>query len=152
MENKAMEVASAVKPDIINAAGAALGMVLAWLTGLPPLAQALLAVQGADILTGLLCAMTGRSTKSESGRVSSGALFMGVAKKGLEWLVVLICMVAGEALEMTGITGAAMTYMMATELVSLMENLELFGLSVPLMERLLDVAQNRAGEKNGDAA
>ena len=133
MENKAMEVASAVKPDIINAAGAALGMALSWLTG-------------------LLCAMTGRSKKSESGRVSSGALVMGVAKKGLEWLVVLICMVAGEALEMAGITGAAMTYMMATELVSLMENLELFGLSVPLMERLLDVAQNRAGEKNGDAA
>ena len=38
--------------------------------------------------------------------------------------------------------------MIATELVSLMENLSIFGLSVPALDRLLDVAQgDRADEK-----
>lgn len=147
MENRAADGMAAVKPSAAGWLGAALGAVAAWFTGLPALAQALLAVQGADVLTGILCAATGKSQKSESGRISSGALLMGMVKKGLEWLVVLICAVTGGALEMSGIAGAAMAYMMATELVSLMENLALFGIKAPLMERLLDVAQERAGEK-----
>ena len=108
---------------------------------LSAIAQALLLVQGADILTGILCAVTGKSPKSESGMVSSRALTMGVIKKGLEWLVVGICIHVGGALEMTGIGGAAMTYMIATELVSLLENLQIFGLDIPLLRRILDVAQ-----------
>ena len=43
--------------------------------------------------------------------------------------------------------GAAMTYMIATELVSLIENLEIFGLNVPLLGKLLDVAQGDGEEK-----
>ena len=112
--------------------------------GQTPLAQALLIVQGADIVTGLLCAVTGKSRKTESGKVSSGALLMGVMKKGLEWLVVGVCVSVGNGLGMTSVCGAAMTYMIATELVSLIENLEIFGLNVPLLGKLLDVAQ---GEK-----
>ena len=144
MEDKAMQVVQGVKPNVVNWIGAAIGAVLAWWTGLPPLAQALLIVQGADIVTGLLCAVTGKSRKTESGKVSSGTLLMGVMKKGLEWLVVGVCVSVGNGLGMTSVCGAAMTYMIATELVSLIENLEIFGLNVPLLGKLLDVAQ---GEK-----
>lgn len=147
MENKAMEVVEAVRPGVFNWIGAAVGAVIAWYTGLPALAQALLIVQGADILTGLLCALTGKSDKSASGRVSSSALVMGLVKKGLEWLVVLICVVVGHALGVESVSGAAMTYMMATELVSLIENLSLFGLDVPLLQKLLDVAHGTTEEK-----
>lgn len=147
MENKALEVVEAVRPGVFNWIGAAVGAVIAWFTGLPALAQALLIVQGADILTGLLCALTGKSDKSASGRVSSGALVMGLVKKGLEWLVVLICVVVGHALGVESVSGAAMTYMMATELVSLIENLSLFGLDVPLLQKLLDVAHGTTEEK-----
>ena len=144
MEDKAMQVVQGVKPNVVNWIGAAIGAALAWWTGLPPLAQALLIVQGADIVTGLLCAVTGKSRKTESGKVSSGTLLMGVMKKGLEWLVVGVCVSVGNGLGMTSVCGAAMTYMIATELVSLIENLEIFGLNVPLLGKLLDVAQ---GEK-----
>ena len=68
---------------------------------------------------------------------------MGVMKKGLEWLVVGVCVSVGNGLGMTSVCGAAMTYMIATELVSLIENLEIFGLNVPLLGKLLDVAQGR---------
>lgn len=136
-----MEVFDSVRPNMIRLAGAAVGAVTAWFSGLPPIAQALLLVQGADVLTGVLCALRSKSPKTASGKMSSGALTMGMVKKGLEWLVVLICMVVGGALEMSGIGGAAMTYMIATEMVSLMENLHVFGLDVPAMRSLLDVAQ-----------
>ena len=121
----------------------------AWWAGLPAIAQALLMVQAADVLTGVLCALTGKSPKSDSGRVSSKALSSGVVKKGLEWLAVCICVNVGGALEMAGIGGAAMTYMIATEMVSLIENLSIFGLDIPVLRRILDVAQGGQTQEDG---
>ncbi len=47
MEEKTMQVMKGVKPNAVNWIGALIGAALAWWTGLPPLAQALLIVQGA---------------------------------------------------------------------------------------------------------
>ena len=150
MEDRIAEAAGAIRPNVFSWISAAIGFVVSWWSGLPVLAQALLVMQGADLFTGLMCAVTGKSRKTESGRLSSGTLAMGILKKGLEWLVVLVCIYAGKGLGVTGISGAAMMYMMATELVSLMENLEIFGLNIPLLKKLLDVAQNRSDENKGD--
>ena len=144
------EATSGLRPSVIKWMGAAAGWAAAWWAGLPAIAQALLMVQAADVLTGVLCALTGKSPKSESGRVSSRALSAGVVKKGLEWLAVCICIHVGGALEMQGIGGAAMTYMIATELVSLMENLETFGLDIPILRTILDVAQGRKTQDGAD--
>lgn len=130
----------AIRPDAVRMISGAAGIAAAWFSGLPVIAQALLICQAADILTGILCALRGKSRKTESGKVSSGTLAEGMIKKGLEWLVVLICVYVGKALNMEGIAGAAMTYMIATELVSLIENLSIFGLKVPALEKLLDAA------------
>jgi len=138
------EALGPVRPSVVKMIASAAGAMAAWIAGLPPIAQALLLTQGADVLTGVLCALTQKSPKTASGKLSSGVLTMGMIKKGLEWLVVLICMVVGGALELPGIGGAAMTYMIAAEMVSLMENLNVFGLDVPVLRRLLDAAQ---GEK-----
>ena len=143
MKEKVMQAIESVKPNFITWMSAALGAALVWWTGLSPLAQALLIVQGADVMTGLLCALTGKSPKSESGKISSSALWMGVIKKGLEWLVVGVCVSVGSGLGMESLSGAAMTYMIGTELVSLMENLDVFGLKIPLLQKLLDVSQKR---------
>ena len=144
------EATIGLRPSVVKWLGAAAGWAAAWWAGLPAIAQALLMVQAADVLTGLLCALTGKSPKSESGRVSSRALSAGVVKKGLEWLAVCICIHVGGALEMNGIGGAAMTYMIATELVSLMENLETFGLDIPILRTILDVAQGKRTQDGSD--
>ena len=150
MENRIMEAASSARPTVFNWLGAAVGWIVAWWAGLPPMAQALLAVQGADIVTGVLCAVTGKSHKTASGTISSGALFIGLCKKALEWLAVLVCQVTGAALEMQGIAGAAMAYMMATELVSLIENLTIFGLQIPVLDKILDIAKSRSDSQVKD--
>lgn len=149
MEEKIMDVAQSVRPTVFSYIAAAIGFVAAWWTDLPALAQALLIVQAADILTGLLCAFSGKSTKTESGRINSSVLAMGFVKKGLEWLVVLICVYVGHGVGMDNVSGAAMTYMIATELVSLLENLQIFGLDIPLLRKILDIAQG--GDKDDDA-
>ena len=129
--------------DVWGWLGACVGVVIGFWTGLPALGQAVLIVQGADILTGLACAVLGRSQKSESGKVSSRVMLEGIIKKGAEWLVVLVCIYAGAPLGMDGVGTMAMTYVIATELVSLLENFELLGLDVPLLKTILDVAHGK---------
>ena len=129
--------------DVWGWVGACVGVVIGFWTGLPALGQAVLIVQGADILTGLACAVLGKSQKSESGKVSSRVMLEGIIKKGAEWLVVLVCIYAGAPLGMDGVGSMAMTYVIATELVSLLENFELLGLNVPLLKTILDVAHGR---------
>lgn len=140
MQEKITQAAQGMRPGFVRAMAAAAGVAAAWWTGLPALAQALLVAQGADVVTGLLCAVTGRSEKTASGKLSSGALLTGLIKKGLEWLAVLVCVRAGAALGVESVGGAAMTTMMATELLSLIENLKLFGLNLPLLDAILDIA------------
>ena len=72
----------------------------------------------------------------------------GIIKKGAEWLIVLVCIYTGTPLGMEGISTAAMTYVIATELVSLLENLNLLGLNVPLIQTILDVAHGSHNETN----
>lgn len=126
--------------DIFGWIGALVGLAISFWTGLPALGQAVLIVQAADILTGLACAVLGKSQKSESGKVSSRVMLEGIIKKGAEWLIVLVCIYTGAPLGMEGISTAAMTYVIATELVSLLENFDLLGLKVPLLQTILDVA------------
>lgn len=129
--------------DVWGWIGGAVGLLIGVWTGLPALGQAVLTVQMADVATGVCCALLGRSGKSDSGRVSSRAMLEGVIKKGAEWLIVLVCVRAGTPLGMEGIGSAAMTYVIATELVSLLENLALLGLDAPLLRAILDVAHGQ---------
>ena len=126
--------------DVYGWIGACVGLVVGIFTGLPALGQAVLIVQMADLATGFGCALIGKSHKSESGKVSSRVMLEGIMKKGCEWLIVLVCFYAGTPLGMEGVSSAAMTYVIATELVSLLENLALIGLDVPLLQTILDVA------------
>lgn len=126
--------------DVWGWFGAAVGVLLGWWTGAPALGQAVLIAQIADIVTGVVCAWFGKSQKSTSGKISSRVMLEGVVKKGMEWLIVLVCVYAGTPLGMEGIGTAAMTYVLATELVSLLENLQLLGFDVPLLQTILDVA------------
>lgn len=133
--------------DVWGWMGAGVGLLLSIWTGMPALGRGILIVQGADILSGLACALLGKSEKSASGRISSRAMLEGLIKKGAEWLIVLVCVYTGTPLGMEGICSAAMTYVIATELVSLLENLALLGLDVPLLRTILDVAHGGYGEE-----
>lgn len=126
--------------DAFGWLGAMIGIIFAAWTSLPALCQAVLIVQAADILTGFACGLLGKSQKSDSGKLSSRVMLEGVIKKGAEWMIVLVCVSVGTPLGIDGVATAAMTYVIATELVSLLENLDLLGLNAPLLKTILDVA------------
>lgn len=133
--------------DVWGWVGAGVGLLISVWAGMPDLARGILIVQGADILSGLACALLSKSQKSPSGRISSKVMLEGLIKKGAEWLIVLVCVYTGTPLGMEGICSAAMSYVIATELVSLAENFSLLGLDVPLLRAILDVAH---GGKDAD--
>lgn len=150
VKDSAVDIAQSVRPGVLNWIGAAAGAAVGFVAGLSPLAHALLISQGADMITGIMCALVGKSHKSESGTISSKALTMGALKKGLEWLVVIVCTEVGAALGMESVGGAAMAYMIMTELVSLIENLHAFGLDIPILNAILDVARKTSGADEDD--
>ncbi len=151
--NTVRDVGETIRPSAISWIGAAAGVIVGWWTGLPALMQAMLVAQGADFVTGVIGAGLGKSPKSESGKLSSNALLMGALRKGLEWLVVWVCIVAGNAVGITGVGAAAMTYMVATELVSFIENLGVLGLKVPpVLQKILEIAKKKDGNGEPPAA
>ena len=126
--------------DVWGWVGAVIGLLIGWWMHLPALGQAVLIAQAADIATGVACAWLGKSQKSTSGKISSRVMLEGIIKKGAEWLIVLVCIYVGTPLGVESVGSAAMTYVIATELVSLLENRDLLGLKVPLLQTILDVA------------
>ena len=66
--------------------GAIAGLFGAWDDAL----TYLLVLNAVDFASGLVCAFRGKSHKTESGCVSSGVVFDGVARKAYMWLIVLL--------------------------------------------------------------
>lgn len=133
--------------SVITWIGAAIGLIAVKFSGLPPMAQAVIVLQVSDMATGFACAWLGRSPKSESGRISSKAMWEGCVKKGVEWVVIWACSYAGAPLGMEGVSAMAMAAVVATELVSFIENLTLLGLDFQVLHTILDVAHGKSSVK-----
>jgi len=109
--------------------GAAAGLIGPWSMMLTVLVW----FMGIDYVTGLICAIRGRSSKTENGGISSSAGFDGLLKKGLMMLVVLMATlldrVAG--MENAAFQTAAAAYYIANEGISILENSALMGVPYP---------------------
>ena len=110
----------------------------------------LIVAMGIDYVAGLIVAMAGRSPKTESGKLSSKAGFMGLAKKAMIMLVVLTAPLLDKAVgNATSVfqTAAALFYI-ANEGLSILENAVLLELPVPnVIKKALDTLK----EKNEEA-
>ena len=109
------------------------GAALGWFGGWSPLLTALCAFMGIDYLTGLIVACRGRSPKTESGGLSSRAGFMGLLRKALVILVVLMATVLDHAIgnEQLVFQSAAVCYYIANEGLSIFENMALLDVPIP---------------------
>ena len=82
---------------VIEWASAAVGAVLSFFSGLPPVISVLLAVMTLDYITGVICGIMGKSEKTETGYLSSSVAFSGLVKKMLIIFVVLLAPLLREA-------------------------------------------------------
>ena len=93
----------------------------------------LMVMMAADYLTGWIVAWCGRSDKTENGGLSSKIGFVGIAKKGLIMLIVLVATLLDRAIGNTAMMFQSMCvcYYIANEGLSLLENAGALGVPFP---------------------
>ena len=121
-----------LKNSVLLAAAAVAAGVGQLLGGWDEAIRVLIALMGADYLTGMLLALVWkRSPKSESGALDSRAGFKGLVKKGMMLLLVWLGVLLDGALGTDYIRLAVILFFVGNEGLSLLENLGLMGVPFP---------------------
>lgn len=137
------------------------GAIASFFVNMPPLVWILIAVMSIDYVTGLICGAMGKSTKTESGYLASNAALQGLFKKALILLVILLAALLDQAvskgagIQFEAVMGAACLWFIASEGLSVLENVASMGVPVPkIMMKLLEVMREKGdvpGEEKTDA-
>lgn len=134
--------------EILAAIG---GAIATFFCGLPPIMWVLIAVMTIDYITGIICGLMGRSKKTETGGLSSGAAFKGLLKKALIILVVLLAALLDKAVSLgTGavfeaVAGATCLWFIASEGFSIIENVASMGVPIPgILKQALEIMRKKA--------
>lgn len=131
---------------IIKGVAACGGAIAGAMGGWDSTLRVLLVMMVVDYLSGLLVAVMGRSNKTEYGGLSSKVGFVGLAKKGLMLMVVLIATMLDEAMGMAICRDAACWFYIANEGLSVLENMSLAG--VPFPEKIKELLGHKLEESN----
>ena len=137
--------------ELLSAAG---GAIASFFVTMPPLVYILIAVMSIDYITGLICGAMGKSEKTETGYLKSHAAFLGLLKKACILLVVLLASLLdmavshGAGIEFEAVMGATCLWFIASEGLSILENVARMGVPVPrILLKLLEVMKEKGGEE-----
>ena len=126
------------------------GAIASFFVNMPPLVWILIAVMSIDFLTGLICGAMGKSNKTENGYIASNQAFIGLMKKALILLVVLLAalldkaVATGAGIAFDAVMGATCLWFIASEGFSILENVALMGIPVPkILLKLLEVMKEK---------
>jgi len=133
--------------EILAAVG---GAIVSFFVTMPPLVWILIAVMTIDFITGLLCGAMGKSDKTENGYIASSTAFVGLLKKALILLIVLLANLldmavsAGAGITFEAVMGATCLWFIASEGLSILENAAKIGIPVPkILLRLLEIMKDK---------
>ena len=126
------------------------GAIVSFFVQMPPLVWILIAVMTIDYVTGLICAALGKSQKTENGYIASNQAFIGLLKKALILLVVLLASLLdmavskGAGIQFEAVMGATCLWFIASEGFSILENVALMGVPVPkILLKLLEIMKEK---------
>lgn len=126
------------------------GAIASFFVTMPPLVWILIAVMSIDYITGLICGAMGKSKKTENGYLESHAAFLGLMKKALILLVVLLAALLdmavskGAGIQFEAVMGACCLWFIASEGMSILENVASMGVPVPrILMRLLEIMREK---------
>ena len=112
----------------------------------------LITFMSVDFITGFVTAAMGKSKHSVTGKLNSKAGWVGLAKKFCILLMVVVAMRVDILLGTTYIRDATCIGFCVNELLSIVENTSLMGISYPpAMLKALEVLQKKAGRTDEDA-
>ena len=141
-----------MKENICTAVGVIGGFFAALVGGWDSALITLMTFMAVDFLTGFITAIIGKSKHSQSGRLNSKAVWVGLAKKFCVLLMVIVAMRIDILLETTYVRDATCIGFCVNELLSIIENTSLMGINYPpAMKRALEVLQKKAGHTNETA-
>ena len=133
--------------EILSAIG---GAIASFFVNMPPLVWILIAVMTMDFITGLICGAMGRSKKTENGYLASHAAFEGLMRKVLIIFVVLLAAALdaavskGAGIQFEAVVGATCLWFIASEGLSILENVASMGVPVPkIMLKLLEIMKQK---------
>lgn len=133
--------------ELLAAAG---GAIASFFINMPPLVWILIAVMSIDYITGLICGAMGKSQKTETGYLASHAAFLGLLKKALILFVVLLAALLdaavskGAGIQFEATMGATCLWFIASEGLSILENVASMGVPVPkILLKLLEVMRSK---------
>jgi len=132
-----MEIWNKAVKALATVGGAIAGIFGEWSILMTILAAAMVL----DYISGVLVAAFGKSLKSEGGHLDSKVGFVGLAKKALIIMIVLLATLLDKALgaEAMVFQTATVCYYIANEGISVVENAGLMGLPVPdVVKRALE--------------
>ncbi len=126
------------------------GAIVSFFVQMPPLVWILIAVMTIDFITGLICGAMGKSNKTENGYIASNQAFIGLMKKALILLVVLLAALLdkavseGAGIQFEAVMGATCLWFIASEGFSILENVALMGIPVPkILLKLLEIMKEK---------
>ena len=135
---------------VTEALAAVGGAIVTFFCGLPPVMWVLIAVMTIDFLTGVICGIMGKSKKTENGYLESREAFIGLMKKALILLVVLLAALLDKAVSMgagvafDAVAGATCLWFIASEGFSILENVACMGIPVPkILLKVLEVMKEK---------
>ena len=141
-----------MKDTICTISGVIGGFIAALFGGWDSALVTLLIFMGVDFATGFVTAAMGKSKHSETGRLSSTAGWVGLAKKFCILLMVVVTVRIDIMLGTTYIRDAVCIGFCVNELLSIMENTSLAGIPYPnVLKKALDVLQKKAGRTDENA-
>lgn len=121
-----------MKITLCTAIGGIGSIVAAWLGGWSSSLATLIIFMGADYVSGILVAgVFKKSTKTETGGLNSSVGWMGICKKIMILVFVLVGYRIDLFMEINYVKNAVIISFLANELISLTENAGLMGLPVP---------------------
>ena len=140
-----------MKEKITQALAALGGAIVSFFCGIPPIMWVLVAVMSLDFATGLMCGVMGVSEKTEHGHLASSEAFKGLMKKVVIIIVVLLAalldraVALGAGIEFAAVTGGTCLWFIASEGISILENVVRMGIKVPSsLTKILELMKTKS--------
>lgn len=101
-----------------------------------------------DLIVGfLISAIWQKSSKTDSGKLSSGVMFKGIVKKFFTLVVVVIAFQLDKLLAMNVIRHIVIIAFIVEEILSIIENIAITGIKIPgIIKKALDVLESEVNK------
>ena len=140
-----------MKETICLTIGAIGGFIASLFGGWDSALATLIIFMAIDFSTGMITAAMGRSKHTDTGKLSSKAGWLGLAKKCSILMLIIVAVRLDILLNTNYVRDAVCIGFCANEVLSIIENTSLMGIPYPpALKNAIEILQEKAGRKDDD--